>query len=185
MPLGRMTPQASRYQYPSIFFLMWRRFSSLWCCPRRKLRMTEDSTIPSLQRSSVPSNIQKNLGSSFKFKFMCCFLFKFILRTILAIRAGTLPVTAQLLPTFLFPDGHVYDPNDISLNVLRGHIMIRVFVPLFYLLFPLGRKASVSRPVNCSWATWRSPWKTGKCIVVRLDNDDSSHDCVCCHTGMS
>jgi hypothetical protein len=59
---------------------------------------------------------------------MCCFLLKFNLRTIEAISAGTLPVTAQLLPTFLFPDGHVYDPNNISLNVLRGHIMIRVLL---------------------------------------------------------
>jgi hypothetical protein len=61
------------------------------------------------------------------FLFMCCFLLKVHLRTIEGIRAGTLAVTAQLLPSFLFPDGHVYDSNDISLNVLRGHIMIRVF----------------------------------------------------------
>ena len=30
-----------------------------------------------------------------------------------------------------------------------------------------------------------SPWKTGKCIVMRLDIHDSSHNRVCCHTGMS
>jgi hypothetical protein len=81
-------------------------------------------------------------------------LLNFQLRTIEAIRAGTLPVTAQLLPSFLFPDDHVYDPNNISLNVLRGHIMIRVFVIFITLLLKLqlllGRKASVSRPVNCS-----------------------------------
>jgi len=52
-------------------------------------------------------------------------------QTIAAIRAGTVAVTAQLLPRFLFPDDHVYDPNDISLNVLRGHIMIRVAKHLF------------------------------------------------------
>jgi hypothetical protein len=81
-------------------------------------------------------------------------LLNFQLRTIQAIRAGTLPVTAQLLPSFLFPNDHVYDPNDISHNVLRGHIMIRVFVIFITLLLKLqlllGRKASVSRPVNCS-----------------------------------
>lgn len=60
---------------------------------------------------------------------------KFNIRTIQAIRAGTLAVTAQLLPSFLFPDGHVYDSNDISHNVLRGHIMIRVFVIHMFLLF--------------------------------------------------
>jgi len=52
-------------------------------------------------------------------------------QTIEGIRAGTLAVTAQLLPSFLFPDCHVYDSNDISLNVLRGHIMIRVAKHLF------------------------------------------------------
>jgi hypothetical protein len=67
--------------------------------------------------------------------FMCCFLLKFHLRTIEAIRAGTLAVTAQLLPSFLFPDDHVYDSNDISLNVLKGHIMIRVFLLYIFLLF--------------------------------------------------
>ena len=190
---------------------MWRMFSCLWCCPRPKLRMTIDSTIPSLQRSSVPSNIQKKIGLSFKFLYwlqgqnilghhiwssvsMGLLLLGSIvsysnLRPFEAICAGTLPVTAQLLPSFLFPDSHVYDPDNISHNVLQGHIMIRVFliqaISLFYLQFPLGRKASVSRPVNCSWATWCSPWKTRKCIVVQLDNNDSSHDCVCCNTGMS
>lgn len=51
---------------------MWRMFSCLRCCPRQKLRMTEDFSIPSLQRSSVPSNIQKQLRSSFHSLFMCC-----------------------------------------------------------------------------------------------------------------
>jgi hypothetical protein len=67
---------------------------------------------------------------------MCYFLLKFHLRTIEAIRTGTLAVTAQLLPSFLFPDDHVYDSNDISSNVLRGHIMIRVFlIRTIFLLF--------------------------------------------------
>lgn len=48
----------------------------------------------------------------------------------------------------------------------------------------LGRKAFISRPVNCSWATWCSPWKTGKCRIMRLDIDDSSYDSLCCHTGI-
>ena len=64
---------------------------------------------------------------------MCCT--QLLPRTIEAIRAGTLPVTAQLLPTFLFPDDHVYDSNDISANVLRGHVMIRVYLILIFLIF--------------------------------------------------
>ena len=107
---------------------MRRMCSRLRCCARQKLRMTEDFIIPSLQRCSVLPNIQKTLGSTIQYLFMCCSPLKYLLRTIQAIRSGTLAVTAQLLPTFLFPDDHVYDPNDISHNVLRGHIMIRVSV---------------------------------------------------------
>ena len=80
------------------------------------LRMTEDFAILSPQRSSVLSNIQKILSSSFQ--LYSCVVLKFHLRTIEGIRAGMLAVTAQLRPSFLFPDDHVYDPNDISLNVL-------------------------------------------------------------------
>jgi len=79
------------------------------------------------------------------FLFRCCFLLKFHVRTIEAIRAGTLAVTAQLLPSFLFPDDHVYDSNDISLNVLRGHIMIRVFefISSSYLVTVSSRSQSI------------------------------------------
>jgi len=133
LPLGRMTQRASRFRYLSIFFLMWRMFSCLRCCARQKSRMTEDFTIPSPQRSSVPSNIPRCLGSYFLSLYMCCT--QLLLRTIEAIRTGTLPVTAQLLPTFLFPDDHVYDSNDISANVLRGHVMIRVYLILIFLIF--------------------------------------------------
>jgi hypothetical protein len=79
---------------------------------------------------------------------MGCFQLKFHPRTIQAIRAGTLAVTAQLLPTFLFPDDHVYDPNDISLNVLRGHIMIRVFVIPIYLAVILLTLSFRSRSIS-------------------------------------
>jgi hypothetical protein len=89
--------------------------------------MTEDFTIPSPQRSYVQSSIRKHLSLSFLL-YSFVLLLRFQPRTIQAIRDGTLPVTAQLLPRFLFPEDHVYDPNDISLNVLRGHVMIRVFV---------------------------------------------------------
>jgi hypothetical protein len=79
---------------------------------------------------------------------MGCFRLKFHPRTIQAIRAGTLAVTAQLLPTFLFPDDHVHDPNDISLNVLRGHIMIRVFVIPIYLAVNLFTLSFRSRSIS-------------------------------------
>ena len=83
---------------------------------------------------------------------------------------------------------------NISLTVLGDNISCEYcppqscwdhsMFPLFYLQFLLGHKASVSRPVNCSWATWCSPGETRKCIVVRVDNYDASHYCVCCNTGM-
>jgi hypothetical protein len=74
---------------------------------------------------------------------------QFSTRTIQAIRAGTLPVTAQLLPSFLFPDNHVYDPDDISLNVLRGHIMIRVLFVIYITLIKLEVTTSSRSQSTC------------------------------------
>jgi len=47
-------------------------------------------------------------------------------RTYESIRAHTLRVTAAMLPRFLFPDGHIHDPNDMLRNVLCGHLIQRV-----------------------------------------------------------
>lgn len=99
--------------------------------------MTEDFTIPSPQRSYVRSNIRKQLRMSSFFNLVLSPT-QISTRTIQAIRAGTLPVTAQLLPSFLFPDNHVYDPDDISLNVLRGHVMIRVLFVIYITLIKVN-----------------------------------------------
>ena len=91
---------------------------------------------PMLSKAKVKNDqgfyhqISKNT-SVCPFVFYSCIVLKFHLRTIEAIHTGMLAVTAQLLPSFLFPDDHVYDSNDISLNVLQGHIMIRIFVVMF------------------------------------------------------
>jgi len=47
-------------------------------------------------------------------------------RTYASLKARSLPLTAALLPCFLYPEDHIYDPEDISKNVLHGHIMTRV-----------------------------------------------------------
>ncbi|KAG6904818.1 hypothetical protein DXG01_006973 [Tephrocybe rancida] len=41
------------------------------------------------------------------------------------IRRGELAVTGVMLPRFLYPDGHKYDPNDVLNGVLCGHILAR------------------------------------------------------------
>ncbi|KJA15738.1 hypothetical protein HYPSUDRAFT_207595 [Hypholoma sublateritium FD-334 SS-4] len=48
-----------------------------------------------------------------------------------AILSGRLPVTTTMLPRFLFPDDHVYDPDDISKDLLRGHVMYRAAKHIF------------------------------------------------------
>ncbi|KJA13296.1 hypothetical protein HYPSUDRAFT_209667 [Hypholoma sublateritium FD-334 SS-4] len=57
------------------------------------------------------------------------------------IKAGKLPVTATMLPRFLFPADHVYDPTDISKNLLRGHLMLRVAKHIFQ-----GPSAALEEP---------------------------------------
>ncbi|KAF9472387.1 hypothetical protein BDN70DRAFT_938233 [Pholiota conissans] len=47
------------------------------------------------------------------------------------IKAGKLPVTATLLPRFLFPDRSVYDPTDIAKDLLTGHVMLRAAKHIF------------------------------------------------------
>ncbi|KJA23361.1 hypothetical protein HYPSUDRAFT_201390 [Hypholoma sublateritium FD-334 SS-4] len=48
-----------------------------------------------------------------------------------SIKAGKLSVTATLLPRFLFPDKTVYDPMDISKDLLSGHVMFRAAKHIF------------------------------------------------------
>ncbi|KAF8182276.1 hypothetical protein BJ912DRAFT_928631 [Pholiota molesta] len=47
------------------------------------------------------------------------------------IKAGKLPLTAELLPRFLFPHNHIYDPTDISKDLLCGHVMYRAAKHIF------------------------------------------------------
>ncbi|KAJ8503451.1 hypothetical protein ONZ45_g10850 [Pleurotus djamor] len=42
-----------------------------------------------------------------------------------AISNGTIAVTAELLPRFLYPHDHVHDAKDVNKNVLRGYLMVR------------------------------------------------------------
>jgi len=40
--------------------------------------------------------------------------------------AGKKSFTAHDLPRFLYPDGHVYDPEDMDKGLLTGHLPLRV-----------------------------------------------------------
>ena len=40
--------------------------------------------------------------------------------------AGKKSLTAHDLPRFLYPDGHVYDPEDMDKGLLTGHLPLRV-----------------------------------------------------------
>ncbi|KIK00735.1 hypothetical protein K443DRAFT_664331 [Laccaria amethystina LaAM-08-1] len=46
-------------------------------------------------------------------------------------KAGLKPVTATLLPRFLYPDGQEYNEDDTVSGILRGHLMIRVAKHIF------------------------------------------------------
>ncbi|KAF9475072.1 hypothetical protein BDN70DRAFT_936157 [Pholiota conissans] len=47
------------------------------------------------------------------------------------IKAGKLPLTATMLPRFLYPADHVYDPTDISKDLLNNHVMYRAAKHIF------------------------------------------------------
>ncbi|KAJ3505188.1 hypothetical protein NLJ89_g7545 [Agrocybe chaxingu] len=42
-----------------------------------------------------------------------------------ALRERKLPVTAAMLPRFLYPDNHIFDADDVENDVLRGHVLYR------------------------------------------------------------
>jgi len=45
---------------------------------------------------------------------------------------GGIKIHAKDLPSFLYPNGTVYDPDNIDHNLFRGHIFLQV--GLFYIL---------------------------------------------------
>ncbi|KAL6299792.1 hypothetical protein BKA93DRAFT_707185, partial [Sparassis latifolia] len=47
------------------------------------------------------------------------------------IKAGRIRVTADQWPRFVYPDGHVYNPEDEEAGLLRGHLMVRSAKHLF------------------------------------------------------
>ncbi|KAG6895032.1 hypothetical protein C0992_003454, partial [Termitomyces sp. T32_za158] len=64
------------------------------------------------------------------------------------IEAGNIIVTADQLPRFLYPDGHVFDPDNIYLNLLHGHYCFRVGKHIFQ-----GPSSSLAEP---GWSRGRS-----------------------------
>ncbi|KAI0070581.1 hypothetical protein K474DRAFT_1776724 [Panus rudis PR-1116 ss-1] len=51
--------------------------------------------------------------------------------TLLDIEDGTLEITADDWPRFLYPDGRAYNPNDEFTDIFRGHLLLRVVKHIF------------------------------------------------------
>lgn len=83
-------------------------------------------------------------------------------RTYASIRAGRLPISATMLPRFLFPHDHVHNPSDIAKDIFRGHVMLRVptisfvnvYATSFSFIFYPGGKTYLTRPYICIRRTW-------------------------------
>ncbi|KJA19626.1 hypothetical protein HYPSUDRAFT_204370 [Hypholoma sublateritium FD-334 SS-4] len=56
---------------------------------------------------------------------LCPVKYEDVPETYASITAGRLPITAIMLPRFLFPHDHVHDPADIAKDIFRGHVMLR------------------------------------------------------------
>ncbi|KAI0071524.1 hypothetical protein K474DRAFT_1606832 [Panus rudis PR-1116 ss-1] len=52
-------------------------------------------------------------------------------RTLLDIEDGTLEITADDWPRFLYPDGRAYDPEDEFTDIFQGHLLLRVVKHIF------------------------------------------------------
>ncbi|KAI0070507.1 hypothetical protein K474DRAFT_1702125 [Panus rudis PR-1116 ss-1] len=51
--------------------------------------------------------------------------------TLLDIEDGTVEITADDWPRFLYPDGRAYNPNDEFTDIFRGHLLLRVVKHIF------------------------------------------------------
>ncbi|KAF8054780.1 hypothetical protein FPV67DRAFT_1549128 [Lyophyllum atratum] len=60
------------------------------------------------------------------------------------ILSGALRVTADQFPRFLYPDGHIYDPEDLTKGILLGHLGLRVAKHIFQ-----GPSAAMQGPGYC------------------------------------
>ena len=105
------------------------------------------------------------------------------------IKAGLKPVTATLLPRFLYPDGQEYDEDDTASGILRGHLMIRVrdFNPVLTKCSANwfeGGKTHFSRPISSARGGWIPSWKTRHRRLDSYHFDGSSPHRVHRGTGM-
>lgn len=70
-------------------------------------------------------------------------------RTYDGILAGKLPLTADMLPRFLYPQGQAHNPADVEDGMLRGHLVLRVRSrfsdPAHFLKILSGRKTHFAR----------------------------------------
>ena len=105
------------------------------------------------------------------------------------IKAGLKPVTATLLPRFLYPDGQEYDEDDTASGILRGHLMIRVrdFNPVLTKCCANwfeGGKTHFSRAISSTRGGWIPSWKTRHHRLDSYHFDESSPHRVHRGTGM-
>jgi len=42
------------------------------------------------------------------------------------VKDGHKSITADFFPRLLYPDGYIYDPNDIEKGYLHNHVLVRV-----------------------------------------------------------
>ena len=49
---------------------------------------------------------------------------------------ATMPVTHKMMPRFIYPDGHVWDPLNPLVDAFKGHFLIHVSARNFSLIGP-------------------------------------------------
>ncbi|KAF8954655.1 hypothetical protein BDZ97DRAFT_1676131, partial [Flammula alnicola] len=104
--------------------------------------LLEKATLePPIQRKGNLKKADRGFTHPVTASLLCPLKYEATQLTYADILAGRKPLTAFDLPRFLYPDGHVYDPNDMDMGVLQGHLLLRVAKHIFQ-----GPTAALERP---------------------------------------
>ncbi|KAG5640338.1 hypothetical protein DXG03_009179 [Asterophora parasitica] len=79
----------------------------------------------------INSKAQRGFGHQETARLLCPIAYPATEETYDKILQGLLPVTANMFPRFLYPDGHIYKPEDMDDSLLRGHLLSRACRHIF------------------------------------------------------
>lgn len=159
----------------------WRMHRTLSQACLLQIKRPVALTIQRLQGSYGLSSIQQARSELFPNCFQHFHIQQLLTigRTYNNIKAGVKACTAKLIPQFLFPNGQIYDPEDIEAGVFQGHLLPRVshlkfqWTRLISYSFYSDCQGHPSWPFYCSERAWSKLGPQQCCIGDQSNKHDA------------